>query len=227
MTEPTNWEAVLLGEKLVFTLCGRILYEELDRAWLQTLIDDDVFSDVPFSEGQERVQEGLKYLNAWANQNKSGLSEQSFLDLQTDYAHMFLGIGKVPVPVWESVYFSDAALVFQAQTLDVRNWYRRFHLEVEKLHQEPDDHIGLELQFIAHLAGLGLEALDKQDESMFQETITAQRDFLNKHLLKWIFKWEKLLLKHARTDFYKGVGLLAVGAIIESAQQVDALIPME
>jgi putative dimethyl sulfoxide reductase chaperone len=227
MTESTNWEAVLLGEKLVFTLCGRILYEELDRAWLQTLIDDEVFSDVPFGEDQERVQEGLKYLNNWVGQNRTGITDQNFLDLQTDYTHMFIGIGKVPVPVWESVYFSDAALLFQAQTLDVRSWYRRFHLEAEKIHQEPDDHIGLELQFMAHLAELGLEALDAQEEARFQETIIAQRDFLNKHLLKWIFKWEKLLLKHARTEFFKGVGLLAVGAVIESAKQVDALIPVE
>ena len=42
MTDSTNWETVLLGENLVFTLCGRILYEELDRTWLQSLIDDDI-----------------------------------------------------------------------------------------------------------------------------------------------------------------------------------------
>jgi putative dimethyl sulfoxide reductase chaperone len=227
MTDSTNWETVLLGENLVFNLCGRILYEELDRTWLQSLIDDDIFSDVPFGETQERVQEGLKFLKSWTEENKSGISEESFLKLRTEYMRIFVGIGKVPVPVWESVYFSDAKLLFQKQTLDVRNWFRRFQLEAEKLHQEPDDHIGLELQFLGHLAGLGLEALDEQNDARLQELISAQRDFLNQHLLKWILKWEKLLLKHAKTDFYKGVGLLAVGAVLESADIVGAPIPVE
>ncbi|MBO2519906.1 MAG: molecular chaperone TorD, partial [Firmicutes bacterium] len=40
----------------------------------------------------------------------------------------------------------------------MRNWYARYGLVAEKKGQEPDDHVGLELEFVAHLAGLALEA---------------------------------------------------------------------
>ena len=50
-------------------------------------------------------------------------------------------------------------MIFQEQTLHVRQWYSRFGLQVVKLHKEPDDHIGLELEFVAHLANLALQAI--------------------------------------------------------------------
>ena len=44
---------------------------------------------------------------------------------------------------WESVCrHKDEALVFQKETLEVRAAYRELGLQVEKLHHEPDDHIG-------------------------------------------------------------------------------------
>ena len=227
MEDVSNLESLLIGEKLVFDLCGRILFEELDRSWLQSLIEEEIFSEAPYAEEQDRTQEGLKYLQAWSEENKTGMSDDSFLNLRTDYTHMFVGVGKVLVPVWESVYLNEDRLVFQEETLKVRQWYRRFNLESEKLHQEPDDHIGLELLFLGHLAGLGLEALEKQDKKTLEEIMNAQRDFLDEHLLRWVFIWEELLLKEARTDFYRGIGMLAVGAVVEAAKQVGAKLLKE
>jgi TorA maturation chaperone TorD len=227
MDQNIDWDSVLLGEKLVFDLCGRILYDTLDRVWLQSLIDEDIFAEAPFAGSREKVQAGLKYLQAWASENKSGISDQAFLNLQTDYTRLFVGIVKVLVPVWESVYFNQDRMVFQEETLNVRKWYRRFGLEPEKLHQEPDDHIGLELQFMAHLAGLGLNALEQKDEVSLQKIIEAQRGFLSEHLLRFVFKWQELLEENARTDFYRGVGLLVVGSLLETAQLVGAKYPPE
>ena len=39
-----DWGTILTGEKLLFGLLGKILYAELDKPWLQSLIDEDVFS---------------------------------------------------------------------------------------------------------------------------------------------------------------------------------------
>jgi TorA maturation chaperone TorD len=222
-----DWETVLMGENLLIGLLGKILYAELDRTWLQTLIDEDVFSEAPFGESQAEVLSGLEYLQAWRKENQPKISDQAFLDLRTDYTRMFVGIQKVLVPVWESVYFSEKRMVFQEETLEVRNWYRRYKLESEKLYQEPDDHIGLELAFVAHLSQLGLQALEQNDETAFQQALGAQRDFLSEHLLRWGFKWAQLVDKHAKTNFYRGIGHLVNGALIEAASVVGAELPEE
>lgn len=83
-------------------------------------------------------------------------------------------VGKVLAPPWGSVYMSEERLVFQKETLEVRNWYREFGLAAENLYREPDDHIALELGFLAHLAKLEYEALKAKDVIRYQEIRQAQ-----------------------------------------------------
>lgn len=217
MTESnqTDWQEILTGEMLLFNLLGRIVYKypsDEERPWLKSLIDEDIFSEVPYAAEQDETKAGLTRLQKW---EKEGLSDESFTKIQADYTRLFIGPGKVLAPPWESVYFGDDRLVFQKQTLEVRNWYRRFGLESEKIHQEPDDHIGLELLFLAHTAYLGIQAMEESDNTRLEKTLNAQRVFVQEHLGAWALTWSGLVEKNARTDFYKGLELLVVGALHE------------
>ncbi len=113
----------------------------------------------------------MKIIQDWIKKNH-GLTEKSFEAITNDHLQLFIRVGKVLAPVWESVYFSPARLIFQEETFKVRNWYGRYKLQVKNKNKEPDDHIGLEFLFIAHLAKQGLEALEKQEhaeaEAFFQ-----------------------------------------------------------
>lgn len=215
----------LTGEKLLFSLLGKILYSEIDKKWLQTLIDENLFAESPFAESQSEVQIGLDLLQNWSRENASGISDSSILDLRADYTRLFVGVGIVLAPMWESVYFNDGRMTFQEETLQVRNWFKRFKLESEKLYQEPDDHLGLELTFVAYLAQLGLQALEQNDAKLVQEALDAQRDFLNEHLLRWAFKWAKLVNEYSKTNFYRGISHLLSGALTEAANLVGAKLP--
>jgi TorA maturation chaperone TorD len=134
---------------------------------------------------------------------------------------LFIGLGEGFAAPWESVYFSMDRLTFQEQTIEVRNWYRRFGLEAEKINNEPDDHFGLELLFLSHLAALGLQALHEQDQASFEELWSAQRDFTQQHLGAWALPWCNLVEANARTDFYKGLATLARGALSELSELLD------
>src|SRR3972149_6655669 len=156
----------LIGESLLLSLLGRVLYQYPDgeqRAWFQSLIDSDAFMEAPFAEDHQDVITGLEFLQAW---RKRGLTDETFLDLQEDYSRLFIGPGKVIAPPWESVFFNEARQTFQEQTLQVRNWYRRFGLEPEKIYHEPDDHIGLELTFLAHLANQAFRSQTFQEQTL-------------------------------------------------------------
>lgn len=222
-----TWKTTLMGESLLFGLLGKVLYQDLDKAWLETLIHEDVFAEAPFGADQLEVKRGLELLSRWSDENCKGISEDEFKAIKQDHLHLFIGVDKVLAPVWESVYFSEKRLVFQEQTLQVREWFSRFGLQAERLNREPDDHIGLELSFIAHLASLALQAIDSDDRETFEKILQAQRDFLFEHLLRWGPPWAHLVKEHAETDFYRGLAHLTHGALLAAAEHLQIELPRE
>lgn len=220
-----DWIAFLTGEMLVAGLLSKTLYNPPTLAWLQSLAAEEVFAETPLGEGQPDVQNGLALLQAWSQTAQSGLTPADFDDLRVDYTRLFTGPDRVLAPPWESVYFTEERLVFNEQTSQVRAWYLRFHLEVEKRFQEPDDHVGLELAFIAHLARLAMLYLDQNDRKSFESVVTAQRQFLSSHLLTWVSEFCRLVETQARTDFYRGIALLTKGALAEVASVLQVPLP--
>ncbi len=220
-------KSTILGESLLFGLLGKILYTDLDKTWLETLIREDVFSEAPFGAEQVEMQHGVELLQRWTNENRGGLEVPQFKALQEDNLHLFIGLGKVLAPMWSSVYFSENKLLFQEQTLQVREWYARFGLQAERINREPDDHIGLEMLFISHLASLALQAIEQDDENKLNEILQAQRDFLSEHLLHWGPVWAKLVKQHAATDFYHGIADLTHGALLAIAESLQIKMPKE
>ncbi len=216
----------LIGEALLFGLLGKVLYGELDKAWLESVIADDVFGESPLGAEQAEIQHGLELLGRWSAENRNGISGEEFKNLKSDQLRLLIGIDRVLAPVWESVYFNENRLVFQQQTLQVREWYARFNLQIERFNREPDDHIGLELNFVAQLASRALQALE-EDSKSFEELLQAQCEFLSDHLLRWGPAWAKLVKQHAETDFYRGIAHLTHGALLAAAETLQIKMPKE
>ncbi len=219
--------ATLIGEVLFLGLLGRALYEEPNREWFDELIAEGVFTESPFGAEHTEIMRGLEILQQWSQAQVGGISDQNFADLKADYTRLFIGLDTLPTAPWESVYFNRERLVFQEQTIQVRNWYSRFGLQVERMNKEPDDHIGLEMLFIAHLASLALQAIENDNKKMLEEILQAQYEFLSEHLLRWGPAWTKLVKRHASTDFYRGIAHLAHGAMLTAAELLDVKLPKE
>lgn len=216
----------LKGEALLLSLAGRIIYsypDDTKKAWYQSLIQEEVFTEVPFAPNQGDIIIGLHFLQSWS---QSGFASQIYSDMQKEYTRLFIRPGKDIVSQWESTYFNEDRLTFREQTLDVRAWYRRYDLIPEKLYREPDDHIGLELIFTAHMAQLAVQALEKRDEASFEELIQAQKGFLSEHLLRWGPTWCNLVEKNTRMDFYRGIACILRGALTELSSIYDLKIPV-
>ncbi|MCC6956550.1 MAG: molecular chaperone TorD family protein [Anaerolineales bacterium] len=220
-------KTTLLGETLLFGLLGKALYQDPHREWLVSLIAEDIFAEAPFSDEQAETERGLELLQGWARKNSCEISDEELKALQKDYLYLFIGTGRPLAPVWESVYFSEARLIFQKETLEVREWYTRFALEAERKGREPDDHIGLELSFTSHLAALALLSLENEDDVEFEKNLQAQRDFLTQHLLRWAPIWANLVVQHAQTDFYRGLAYLTNGALLSAAHMLEIDLPKE
>jgi len=213
----------LTGEMLLFGTLSKLLYASPEKEWIQSLLAEKVFDETPFGAEQADVTHGLSLIQAWNRNVWDKDPNVAFADLETDYLYLFIGAGKVLAPPWESVYSSEERLVFQEQTLQVRAWYRKYGLQSEQLYHEPDDHIGLELSFLAHLAQLALQAIDQQDEGELVRLLSDQQTFLREHPLRWAQTWCGLVDKHARTDFYRGIALLVTGGLDLTAAMLEQL----
>ncbi len=210
-----DWATTLTAEMLLFGLLGKLFYVYPEKDWLHSLIEEDVFSEIPLGQDQPEVRRGQNLLLEWSRREKNDRTGKTFEDLRADYTRLFIGIDSIPAPLWESVHFNDERMVFQEQTMQVRAWYRKFGLQVENLHHEPDDHVGLEMAFLSHLAKLGLEAIEGQNPAALKCLLDAQRDFLREHMLKWIPQWCDQVEKHASTDYFRGLSCIVRGALAE------------
>jgi TorA maturation chaperone TorD len=221
----SQWKETLIGEMLLLGVLSKLTQKDPERDWLQTLISEDVFSESPLESQHADLVAGLRGMQEWCKANESGISEEHLAALKADYTRIFIGIGKPVSPPWESVYFNEDRMIFQEQTLQVREWYRHFGLEAEKLYHEPDDHVGLELAFLAHLARLRVAALEENNEPEFEQLLGAQRQFLFEHPLTWIPYWCGKVEQHARTDFYRGLAQLIRGSLYTLAERLDVKSP--
>ncbi len=218
INESTDWGTFLVYEKIVVGLLGKLWFEYPEHLFVENLAIERVFEEMPFAGEHPDVQVGLSLLQQWTERNQAGLSESEFDAIRSDYTRLFIGPGKVLAPPWESVYFNDTRTIFDERTLQVRDTYRRFGLEPVRVHQEPDDHVGLEMAFLAHLAGEALKGLEAGDEAELERLLAAQKEFASQHLFGWFGSWYKLVEEKARSDFYRGLALLSKGVLQEVSE---------
>lgn len=217
------WERELTAYALAYGFLSRVLYAEPDEALLADLSDAELGETWPVEGDDPAIGTGLELLR----RQLATLESTSLVDLRVDHCRLFVGPGRVRAAPWESVYRSKEHLIFEAQTLEVREAYRRFGLQAPHLGREPDDHLGLELAFMLHLCVLGIDAIGRQDPAALEEVLAAQRDFLDEHLLRWAPECLELVSRHARTDLYRAAGELALGTLRQAARTlgVDAGTP--
>lgn len=220
-----SMEAELLGAELLFTLLARLLLTHPDQETLERVVAERLFEEMPLSLANKLGRHDATLLARWSRERAGTLSESEFEALEIDYSRLFEGPGQVLAPPWESVYFNENRLTFQEETLAVRRWYRRFGLESLKVRKEPDDHVGLELSFLAYLIGKTIEALEQEGSAAAAYYLEAQRQFLAEHLGKWIDLWTERVQAEAKTDFWPGVALLAEGAVLFWREWLTGEIP--
>lgn len=149
---------------------------------------------------------GLNFLVDFFNA-APGWDETQWRELRSEYQRLFVGPDALPAPPWESVYRSEEHVILDEHTLAVREFYRAWGLEPQKLNQEPDDHVGLELEFMALLTERTSAALAESNTDAAKELIEAQVRFLEEHVLCWIEPFCTRLAQGTDNGLYKGLAL--------------------
>lgn len=140
--------------------------------------------------------------------------------LRSEFTRLFLGPEKLPAPPWESVYVNGEPLLFQESTLVVRDAYRQSGYAAVGYPREADDHVAIELDFMATLALKTCEA-----ETLEREMLAKQLAFLEGHLLVWIDSFaERLGACDTVSGFYPSFARLAALVCHRDAEVLQELL---
>jgi len=145
-------------------------------------------------------------------------------ELDVDFARIFLGMNSRGAFPYESVYQTKLGLLMQDPFDEVREFYGKMGFRKNPDLKEPEDHIGIQLAFmanLAHQAGIALQN-DKKPEP--HTHLTQQREFLLQHLSPWVPSFCKDIQEVARTEFFKSLASLLNAWISSDREELDRLI---
>lgn len=137
------------------------------------------------------------------------LADDALVD---EYRRLFIGPAPKPAPPWGSVYTDRECVVFGESTLALRDWMRANGIARLSDERTPEDHIGLMLALMAHVARMHTGLLE---------------DYLRLHLLTWAPHFLGEFAEAATHPFYRGLALLTDSTLegIRQALSVEVVEP--
>ena len=138
-----------------------------------------------------------------AREVKEYLESVPFPEYETKFVQTFeVGAPAPPCAPYEGEYREGEART--AIMLEVSEFYRHFGLNMsqEEGKRELPDHLCAELEFLHFLAFKEAQAREGEDQELLKGYILAQKDFLERHLVRWIPKFAAKLQQSAAAPFH-------------------------
>jgi TorA maturation chaperone TorD len=222
-TSPEGIESFLEARAFAYDILKCAFLQEPSKNFITLLIEGKLVQAFPFADSNAAIGKAIDSIILYLK-HPDVLSRKNCESRHWDYTRMFVGPGKVPAPPWESIYRDVEHLHFSEETLEVRNAYRKYNLLPKDFGHEPDDHIGLELDFMHKLSEMSKEKAEISDETGLVEILKDQKVFLDEHLLKWVPDWTRDVVKSAETDFYKGMAQLLDAYLKLDREMIEELL---
>lgn len=204
------------GRKALYTLLSHIFCREMDGALLEQLRN----ADFPEEAGCDCMNEGFDRVKYYLHSDVDNMEEE----LAADFASVFIGAGKTTQDCafpYESVYTSPGKLMMQDAWEEITKIYAEKSLAKAPEGAEIEDHIGTELEFVAHLCGWAAERDDRLN------ALKEQYDFIKNHIFNWIPQFVEDVKKFAETDYYKGMADILYGVVKADMELLEASILSE
>lgn len=179
-------DAALLGFALGiaddFELLADLHDREPSKALVEALKDDGLESSLAIVLRSARSRAAFEAFAEAVREVPAPVDQRVLDDLAAAYADVYFRHSYRASPA-ESVWLTEDGLEQQAPMFRIRAWYRRHHLRVTDPANRPDDHVVLQLRFLAHAASHAKSAAD----------LAEVAQFLDEHLLLWIDRFASRL----------------------------------
>jgi len=191
------------------------LYNLLRQLFLKEptkeLVNDLAKIDPP-DETDDEINYGLKLLIESIRKNKYRL-DAWIEELALEYAGLFIGPQNPAAVPYASFYLSESRSLMTDETIDVRKRYLEAGMAVKDLYSVPDDHIGIELEFIYYLTQKTIELFERGEREEASRLFEMRSNFLKEHMALWIPFFVEKVIESAHDDFYKGAAFMLKACI--------------
>jgi putative dimethyl sulfoxide reductase chaperone len=194
----------------IYALISRILLQELDSKFIDTLKNDDAILDF------------LPNVKTW--EPLQTLSNEELLNKHFNVD--FTNISLLHLIPYETFYTRDDQMIETGGANPVTNMYNEFSflVDFEIARVVSADHIGVEFEFMYHLIEGEKEAMLAKDIDAVNILKKAQHTFLNKHLLNWAPHYLISAKYESRTPLYHDACEMALEFILsENEMFTEAL----
>lgn len=191
----------------IYALVSRVLLQELDENMLQTIKND------------ENILDFLPTLKEWKN-----LYELSNKELLENYFNPdFVNLSLLHLIPYETFYTREDQKIETGGANPVTDMYSasNFMVDYEAGRIVSSDHIGVELEFMHHLVAAELRAMQSEDTQGVKDIRETQKEFLDKHLLKWAPMYLISAKYEARTPLYYDIADLALEFILSDNEYLS------
>lgn len=191
----------------IYALISRVLLQELDEEMLKTIKDD------------ENILDFFPTLKEWKPFKEVKNSELLDEYLNPDFVNLSL-LHLIP---YETFYTREDQKIETGGANPVTDIYStyNFMVDYEAARTVSADHIGVELEFMHHLVEAELKALEDNNFVAVRDLRNVQREFLNKHLLKWAPMYLINVKFEARTPLYYDTADLALEFILSDNEYLN------
>jgi TorA maturation chaperone TorD len=181
------------------------------------------------------IQTGHKLLKEFFTKIEGARTKETLNHLSREYANSFLGVGEKTAALCESVYVGHIGSLFQEPYFQVKKTYQAMDMERSEHFSEPDDHLSVELAYMATLCRLIIGSGDNGGAQLGY--LRSQREFMQNHLIRWVPALLERLKEINTSTFYKGWGhilngftkvdLTLIGSLIEELETDRSEIAIE
>jgi DMSO reductase family type II enzyme chaperone len=168
---------------IAFAFPDQELYEALREGTLATAIAE--------------IAPALPYDFTTAAALGLGTVAEPYGDFESEYIRLFdVGAAGPPCPLYGGVYVGDRMKVME----DATRFYNFFGLRLSPEMRELPDHITTELEFLHYLTFREAEARQHGVDPL--PLLRAERDFLARHLCRWVPQLQARLAKQTTASFF-------------------------
>ncbi|MCC4833807.1 molecular chaperone TorD family protein [Shewanella sp. 10N.7] len=198
MTDNTNDE-VYLELQAIARLLHNVLLDYPTEHSIQYFVSNQLNLIWPTLQNSEANKQGKSLLNQFFSQWHS----DKINNVKLDYGQLYFGPGEPKAMPWGSTYLGEQQILNDESTISLMNFYKQLGISFELKFNQPVDHIAL---FYAVIDQLLQQLIDEPDNKLAKEALIV---LLQQHMLPWSGRCHELARNHAKTDFYKGIALLA------------------
>ena len=190
---------------MMLSFAGSFILYEPQTGCISDLIEMDLFKKLPVKSDNPKFIKAASYLRKIDSEHPLDYDK-----IINDHLELFGGKGKALAPPYSSVYMSRDHIMNDTASIQVRKIYNAYGWKSQVEGKVPDDHLGIELQFI----NLLLTKYPELEDDVCRNEISKDLiKFIDTYIKPWINEWNRCVQENAESDFYKGIAYLTVSGI--------------